>query len=61
MGYGNKSTGDMSVKVSDYQPGEKEFAGKMIGKANDYIGRTERRMDKDAGQVKKQAYKGRYD
>ena len=61
MGYGNNSAGDMSVKVKDYQPGEKEFAGKMMGKANDYIERTERRMDKDAGRVKSQAYKGRYD
>lgn len=45
----------------DYQPGEKEFAGSMMGKANEYMERTERRMDKDAAQVRKQAWKGRYD
>ena len=52
---------DMSVKVKDYQPGQKEFAGAMMGKANEYMARTDRRMNKDASQVKKQAYKGRYD
>lgn len=58
--YDKKSMGNMSVDVKDYQPGEREFAGKMNGKANDYISRTESRMDKDAGRVKSQAYKGRY-
>lgn len=57
---GNKA-GDMSVTVKDYQPGQKEFAGSMMGKANQYIERTEKRMDKDAGKVRSQAYKGRYD
>jgi hypothetical protein len=60
MGYGNRSAGDMSVEVKDYQPGEKEFAGAMKDTANTYIPRTEKRMAKDAGQVKKQAYQGRY-
>ena len=46
----------------DYQPGEKEFAGSMMGKANMYMERKERLMDKDAAQVRKQPYKGnRYD
>ena len=45
--YQGNSTGDMSVKVKDYQPGQKQFAGSMMGKANDYMERT--------------AYKGRYD
>lgn len=52
---------DMSVKLKDYQPGAKEFAGAMMGKANMYMERTDKRMSKDASQVKKQAYKGRYD
>lgn len=51
----------MSVEVKDYQPSKKEFAGEMMGKANQYMERTEKRMDKDAGRVKSQAYKGRYD
>lgn len=45
----------------DYQPGEKEFAGSMMGKANEYMERTDKRMTKDAAQIRKQAYKGRYD
>ena len=61
MGYDGGINGDMSVKVKDYQPGMKEFAGEMPGKTTEYIARSERRMDKDAGRVRSQAYKGRYD
>ena len=57
---GNKD-GDMSVHVKDYQPTEKEFAGSMMGKANEYMERTEKTMDKAASKIKGQAYKGRYD
>jgi len=53
-------TADMSVKVKDYQPGEKQFAGSMMGKTNDYMGRTDYQMDKAASKIKGQAYKGRY-
>ncbi len=62
MEYG-KSGGnaDMSVKVKDYQPSSKEFAGEMTGKANSYMERKEKQMDKDAGRVRSQAHKGRYD
>lgn len=56
---GNKD-GDMSVKVKDYQPGQKEFAGAMMGKTNDYMARTDRTISKEASKVKSQAYKGRY-
>ncbi len=61
MGYGSGINGDMSVKVKDYQPGAKEFAGKMNGKTTEYISRTEKTMDKAAGKIRSQAYKGRYD
>jgi hypothetical protein len=61
MGYDSGKNADMSVKMKDYQPGEKEFAGKMPGKTTEYISRTEKRMDHDAGRVRSQAYKGRYD
>lgn len=52
---------DMDVRVKDYQPSEKEFAGAMMGKTNDYIPRKEKQMNREASQVRKQAYKGRYD
>lgn len=52
---------DMSVQVKDYQPSKNEFAGVMPGKTTEYIERTERNMDKAAGKIRKQAYKGRYE
>jgi hypothetical protein len=61
MAKSGKMSDSMSVMKKDYQPGAKEFAGSMMGKANEYIERTEKRMDKDAGRVRSQAYKGRYD
>lgn len=42
----------------DYQPGEKQFAGAMMGKTNEYMERTDRHMDKAAKQIKSQAYSG---
>lgn len=59
--YSGNDAGDMSVKVKDYQPSMKEFAGEMPGKTTEYIARTEKRMNKDASRIKSQAYKGRYD
>lgn len=59
--YQGNSTGDMSVNVKDYQPSKSEFAGVENGKTTEYISRTEKRMDKDAGRIRSQAYKGRYD
>lgn len=46
----------------DYQPGEKEFAGSMMGKANDYMERKDKQMTSEAKQIRKQPYRGnRYD
>ena len=45
----------------DYQPSNKEFAGKEFGTTNNYMERTDRNMVKEAGKVKSQMYKGRYD
>ena len=53
--------GGSTIEKKDYQPGQKEFAGSMMGKANQYMERADKRMTKDAGKVRKQAYKGRYD
>jgi len=55
--YSDKS----SESKKDYQPGEKQFAGKMMGKANEYMSRTDAAMNKSGAKVKSQAYKGRYD
>ena len=42
----------------DYQPGEKQFAGAMMGKTNQYMERTDKHMDKAASKIKSQAYSG---
>lgn len=55
------SNADMSVKVKDYQPSSKEFAGEMTGKANMYMERKDKQMNRDAGLIRSQAHKGRYD
>lgn len=57
--YGMSKGMDKSVK--DYQPSERQFAGKQMGKANMYMERTDRTMDKAASKVKSQAHMGRYD
>lgn len=52
--------GSDKVEKKDYQPGEKQFAGAMMGKTNEYMSRTDAIMNKAAGKIKSQAYKGRY-
>lgn len=59
--YSGSKAGDMACKVKDYQPPMKQFAGEMTGKANMYMERHDRMLDKEASQVRKQAHKGRYD
>lgn len=57
-----KGMGAMGEKDHDYQPGEKQFAGAMMGKTNQYMERTDKHMDKAASQIKKQSFSGnRYD
>ena len=52
--------GSDKVMKKDYQPGEKQFAGAMMGKTNQYMERTDAIMNKAASKIKSQAYKGRY-
>lgn len=52
--------GSDKVEKKDYQPSEKQFAGAMMGKTNEYMARTDATMNKAASKVKSQAYKGRY-
>lgn len=53
--------GSEKIEKKDYQPGEKEFAGKAMGKANEYMSRKDREMSHAASKIKGQAWKGRYD
>lgn len=60
MYQGNKMV-DMSVETKDYQPKVKEYAGMQEGKTTQYIERRDRIQSSEAGKVKGQSYKGRYD
>jgi len=52
--------GDMSPHVEDYQKPEKDFAEHGFSKTTEYVERQDRRQGKMAGDLKKQAYQGRY-
>jgi len=56
-----KGNGNSDSKKKDYQPAESQFAGKIMGKTNQYMERTDKNMNKAAAKIKSQAYKGRYD
>jgi len=53
--------GSMSPTMKDYQPGENQFAGKEMGKANQYVERHNREAVKAASKIKSQNHMGRYD
>lgn len=52
--------GDMSPTVDDYQKPMSEFSQSGFSNTTDYIGRHNAFESKEAGHIKKQAYKGRY-
>ena len=52
--------GEMAPKVEDFQRPEASFAEKQFGTTTDYIERQDRFIDKEASEIRKQDYKGRY-
>jgi hypothetical protein len=52
---------DKGMSEKDYQPGMDQFAGKMMGNANDYMSRADREVKQSASKLRNKAYKGRYD
>lgn len=52
---------DKGMMDKDYQPGMEQFAGKVFGRANDYMERHDREVNKEASKIKSQRYVGRYD
>lgn len=52
--------GDMKPKVEDYQKPSKDFSQEGFSKTTAYIERQDAYQAKEAGGIKKQAYKGRY-
>ena len=59
--YHGNNPGDMSPTVKDYQVKNAAYAGEQEGKTTEYISRNDRRIDRQGADIKKQAYKGRYD
>lgn len=52
--------GDMNPVVSDYQKPVSSFAESQFGTTTEYISRQDKHVNKAASDVRKQAYKGRY-
>lgn len=61
MSHKGHTQGDMSPVVEQYQAKDASYAGHQAGKTVEYIERTDRRVDHDAGKVRSNSYKGRYD
>ena len=60
MGKAGYVQGDMSPKVENYQKPASNYSQEGFSKTTDYIGRNDATIGKQAGEVRKQAYKGRY-
>lgn len=52
--------GDMKPAVHDMQTPERAYSQRDFSKTTDYIGRQNRRVEKEASEIRKQDYKGRY-
>lgn len=52
--------GDMSPHVEDYQKPEGDFAERGFSKTTEYIERQDAFQRKEAKEIEKQGYKGRY-
>jgi hypothetical protein len=60
MGKAGLDQGNMSPKVKDYQKPMKDFAERGFSKTLEYIERQDKFQGKEAKEIEKQAYKGRY-
>jgi hypothetical protein len=52
--------GDMSPHVEDYQKPHKDYSQEGFSKTTEYVERQDAFQAKEASEIKKQAYKGRY-
>jgi hypothetical protein len=60
MAHAGLKQGDMSPKVKDYQKPMKDYSQRDANKTTEYVERQDREQGKDAKQLDKQAWKGRY-
>lgn len=56
----SKEQGNMSPKVEDYQKPLSNYSQEGFSKTTQYIERQDAFVNKEAAEVRKQAYKGRY-
>ncbi len=60
MGHKGYTQGDMNPHVVDYQKPEKDFSQEGFSKTTEYVERQDAFQAREAKDVEKQAYKGRY-
>lgn len=52
--------GDMAPKVDDYQRPSSNYSQEGFNKTTEYIERQDKFVAREASEIRKQAYKGRY-
>lgn len=52
--------GDMKPTVDDYQKPMSTFSQTQFGNTTEYVSRQEKTQSREASDIKKQSYKGRY-
>lgn len=60
MGKAGYVQGDMTPHVEDYQKPEKDYSQRGFSKTTDYIERQDVFQGREAKEIEKQSYKGRY-
>ncbi len=60
MKHAGYKQGDMSPHVEDYQKPEKDFSQEGFSRTTAYIERQDAYQAKEASEIKKRSYKGRY-
>lgn len=60
MGHAGYTQGDMSPKVKDYQKPTSDFSQEGFSKTLEYVERQDKFQLREAKDIEKQAYKGRY-
>ena len=60
MGNAGYIQGDMSPKVKDYQKPTSDFSQEGFSKTLEYVERQDKFQLREAKEIEKQAYKGRY-
>ena len=60
MAYDGLKQGDMAPKIKDYQKPASDFSQQGFSKTLEYVERQDRFQAREASELKKQEYKGRY-